>query len=344
MLPVDKAKRFDTVSNILDVASMKERTTHLSSSRACRSQTGRPWPVKEACWQMETGTPAAPLHRTSAKSLLQFRVDESVCDGLARISGELIQRALARIECTGKNRAEDLHQVRVSIKRLRALLRLARPVISEAFCDRENRRLKDMADRLAFFRDTTVSRQTLATLTKRVADDRSEAAFDLVLARFVDHGPDPSRFRVRRERALRHAAASLAESKRSFENMLIPAEDWQALGPGLQKVYGRARNRMLRALTYQTPEAFHEWRKQVKYLYYQLQMLESISPKRLETMVRRLRKLEDRLGEDHDLAVLEKLLCDGREQYGGKRPVKCVLARLVRQSNKLRKETAAIGT
>jgi CHAD domain-containing protein len=236
-----------------------------------------------------------------------------------------------------------LHQVRVIIKRLRALLRLARPVISETFCDRENRRLKDIADRLAFFRDTTVSRQTLANLAKSVADKRRERAFDLVLTRFVDHGPDPSRFRIRRERALKHAADSLAESKRSFENMLVPTEDWQALGPGLEKVYGRARTRMLRALTYQTPESFHEWRKQVKYLYYQLQMLGPISPKRLKAMVGRLRKLEDRLGEDHDLAVLERLLCDGREQYGGKRAVKWVVTGLVRQSTKLRRENAAIG-
>src|SRR2546425_987186 len=188
-------KRSETVSDILGVVAMKQPSTQTLSSLAYRTQTGRSWPVKEALWQTETGTPAAQLHRASAKSLLQFRVDESVRDGMARISGELIQRALARIECAGRNRAEDLHQVRVTIKRLRALLRLARPVISEAFCDRENRRLKATADRLAFFRDTTVSRQTLATLAKRVADDQSEAAFDLVLARFAEHGPDRSRFR-----------------------------------------------------------------------------------------------------------------------------------------------------
>jgi CHAD domain-containing protein len=266
-----------------------------------------------------------------------------VRDELARISSDLIQRALARIECAGRNRAEDLHQVRATIKRLRALLRLARPVMSESFYDRENRRLKTVADRLAFFRDTTVSRQTLAHLAGRVADKRSETTFDRVLAGLVEHSPDPNRFRARREQALRYAASSLAESKHSFENMLIPAEDWQALGPGLQKVYGRARNRMLRALTYETPETFHDWRKQVKYLYYQLQMLESISRRRLEAMVSRLRKLEDKLGEDHDLTVLERLLCEGRDQYGGKRAVKCVVAALARQSRRLRKETTAMG-
>src|SRR6266699_3904847 len=199
MIPIDNGKRLGTVFRILSDAAMKQPSTQISSNRACHIQTGRSWPAKWAFWQTETGTAAAPLHRASAKSVLQFRIDEGVRDGLARISGESIQRALARIECAGKNRAEDLHQVRVTIKRLRALLRLARPVISEAFCDRENRRLKDIADRLAFFRDATVSRQTLATLAESAADKRNEGALDLVLARFVEHGPHPRGFRVRRE-------------------------------------------------------------------------------------------------------------------------------------------------
>src|SRR2546422_5808858 len=98
VLPVDMGKRFETVSNILAVVAMKQTSTQMSLHLASRTRTDRSWPVKGAFWQTDTGTPAAQLHRTSAKSLLQFRVDESVRDGLARTSGELIQRALARIE------------------------------------------------------------------------------------------------------------------------------------------------------------------------------------------------------------------------------------------------------
>lgn len=291
----------------------------------------------------EMQTASTPLTRAAAKSSFRFRVDESVSEGLARISGEMIQRAVARIERAGVHRAEDLHQVRITLKRLRALLRLARPVISKAFYAREKNRLKAMAERLAFFRDSMVSRQALVTLAGSFTGERSQTAFNRVLARFVEQGADRSRFQARREQALRHTAADLLDAKQSFENMLIPAEDWKALGTGLQKVYGRARNQMLSVLSAQTSEAFHDWRKQVKYLYYQLQMLGSISPKRLESMVRKLGTLEDRLGFDHDLAVLERLLCDGRERYGGKWAVKRVVGCLVRKSKKLRKETAALG-
>jgi CHAD domain-containing protein len=312
-------------------------------SHACRGQAGRSRRGKGALWRAEAKTQPATETQTATVAPLQFQAEESVRDGLARISGELIERALARIECPGRNRAEDLHQVRVTLKRLRALLRLARPVISGAFYRRENQRLKDVADRLSFFRDSTVSRQTLADLAATVSDARREEAFSVVWAGLAQRAPAPRLFNERRERALRAAAESLAAARQSFENMLVPAEDWPALGPGLQKVYSRARNGMLRALTYQTSEAFHEWRKQVKYLYYQLQMLGSIWPKRLRTMARQLKKLEDRLGKDHDLAVLEELLRAGCQQPDGRRSVKWVAACLVGQSKKLRREAAAIG-
>src|SRR5256885_3013082 len=76
-LSVDKGKWFETVSDILVDAAMKQPSTQISSKRPYCTPLGRSWPVKWAFWQTETGTTAAPLHQTSAKSLLQFRVDES---------------------------------------------------------------------------------------------------------------------------------------------------------------------------------------------------------------------------------------------------------------------------
>ena len=53
----------------------------------------------------------------------------------------------------------------------------------------------------------------------------------------------------------------------------------------------------------------------MKYFYYQLQMLQPIWPKRLGAMVKQLKKLEDKLGKDHDLAVLGNILAEQPEQF-----------------------------
>jgi len=52
----------------------------------------------------------------------------------------------------------------------------------------------------------------------------------------------------------------------------------------------------------------HEWRKKVKYLYYQFQVLEPVLPEELVIYTPKLDDLADYLGEDHDLAELEDSL------------------------------------
>jgi len=80
---------------------------------------------------------------------LVFCRNESVSAGLRRIVDELIKSAIACIKQPSTDREEDLHQVRLAIKRLRAILRLLRPLVSKTFFKRENARLRSAARRLA---------------------------------------------------------------------------------------------------------------------------------------------------------------------------------------------------
>ena len=52
----------------------------------------------------------------------------------------------------------------------------------------------------------------------------------------------------------------------------------------------------------------HEWRKQVKYLWRQLQTLEPIEPAAVGLLVEKAHQLGDWLGDDHDLAFLRDKL------------------------------------
>jgi CHAD domain-containing protein len=61
-----------------------------------------------------------------------------------------------------------------------------------------------------------------------------------------------------------------------------------------------------------TSEAFHEWRKRVKYHRYHVRMLRDAWPAILDPWREQLHQLSDLLGEDHDLAVLGGTL----ERYG----------------------------
>src|SRR5690349_6256341 len=249
-------------------------------------------------------SPNGRIFHEGGNVLLHLCADESVRDGLVRVSSGIIQNALACIAQPCRTRAEDLHQVRLTFKRLRALLRLVQPVIGKEYFKQENRRLRGIADRLARFRDTTVSHQTLARLAANLPLKRDQKAFVRVLGQLVADGPGAGRFTEEREAAMVAAGDELRDASHSFQDILmIPAGEWEAIEPGLGKTYRRARYQMLRAKRRGTAESFHQWRKQVKYVYYQLQMVQPAWPRRLEPMVRQLKKLEDKLGKDHDFAV-----------------------------------------
>jgi CHAD domain-containing protein len=120
-----------------------------------------------------------------------LHADEPLRAGLLRVADGLIQNAVDRIGHPTSDRGGDVHLVRVTIKRLRALLRLIRPVISETVFAQENTRLKKAGWRLSSARDSDVARQTPATLP--VSSNRDRDAVTSVLAGFGESDESSNR-------------------------------------------------------------------------------------------------------------------------------------------------------
>ena len=108
-----------------------------------------------------------------------------------------------------------------------------------------------------------------------------------------------------RARILRRSAAVLQPIRRRIA--ALPSSDLDAAQPvtGLERAYKNARKAGERAHEERTNDRLHEWRKQTKYLDNQLDMLKSFGPRLFARSRKRAHKLADRLGDDHDLAVLQ---------------------------------------
>jgi hypothetical protein len=125
-----------------------------------------------------------------------------------------------------RNRSEDVHTVRTTIKRLRAILRLIRPGISKTVFEREDSRLRQAARRLSLARDTQVARQTLSALP--VPNKREQEAVAAVLAGLeADAEPQTGI-----DEAMRKVAADLEQTRRSLHQLRLGGE-WNAIEPGL---------------------------------------------------------------------------------------------------------------
>jgi CHAD domain-containing protein len=268
---------------------------------------------------------------------VSIRADEPLGAGLLRVADGLIDsitKAEGQPESAG---GEYVHDVRTTIKRLRALLRLIRPVVGEAFFNRENERLRRAGRRLAVARDAEVARETLKGLPVSGEPEQKAVAAALAgLERKTQRGTDI-------DKALQEVRSDLRQTQRSLQRLQLVDSDWEVVGNGLKNVYRQNRKRMNAALQNGGDEAFHRWRIRVKNLFYELQLLEPVWPKRLDKMTSRLSKLQDKIGLDHDIAVLKGVLRKTPEAFGGPAAVEALMHRLDAESRKLRHRVEPLG-
>lgn len=237
------------------------------------------------------------------------RSDSEVGDGLSRIVLEQIDLADAHIEMTGTNgdRAA-VHETRKCFKRIRAVLSLVSPGLAQRVRRREDRCFRDLGRRFGEIRDAQVQ---IALVRKLAANEPALLPFSAVsaLAALLSErvggtvtAPLPQVGDTRR---------TLGAARARVDDWTRPLVGWRAIGAGLRRVYGEGRRRG--AERPDSDESLHEWRKRVKTLSYQVRVLSPSYPEPLELLAQELHDLAERLGDDHDLAVLTSFVLTERE-------------------------------
>lgn len=219
--------------------------------------------------------------------------DTSIGDGFRRIATEQIVKAVRAAGDTDRDPGLRIHDVRRRCKRLRALLRLVRSGF-RGFAQ-ENARIRDAAAGLSSARDRKVLEDTLNDLN----------AWAHQTERFMLEAITPDADRVASDNAaLAQFRAAMECLRPSVENWAFRGDGFSTLGNGLVKTYRAARLRQRRAERLGTPEAFHRWRKEVKYLWYQLCLLQPSAPAIISSFRQAAEHLSELLGRHHDLTVL----------------------------------------
>lgn len=234
----------------------------------------------------------------------ELKADESAADGLRRIVLEQVDLASWHARRVGVA-DEHVHGVRRVTKRIRAALRMVRDRLGEESYRRDNALLRNVARDLSTVRSMTVRVETLDDLIEGRA---SLAASTAGLHRQLVAGASSTRVAVLADsRLIESLTDRLLQARVSFDSWTLPP----ALDPtaaGLRRTYGRGRRGMARALADRSAERFHEWRKQVKYLRHQSEVLTAVRPETMPTITAGLAELGDALGHDHDLADLERFV------------------------------------
>lgn len=270
----------------------------------------------------------------------RLQLGESVCTGALRVVDALLQDATGFLECPGGNRAEDIHAVRTAIKKARAILRLIRPAIGETTFRWENSELGKTARLLSPMRDAAVGVQTLRHLGRRTRRPRKIRDLSIVQAEFARQHAASVPIQ---KRSMLATLRALKASRQRIQKLRLAVQASPAKDLGLKNVYRASRRRMHEAFASGDDGSFHRWRIRLKNLYYGLQFLTPIWPSRLRPMVARIKKVQQIVGDDHDLAVLKSCLQAAPERFGGRKAVKGVLRQLKRRSKNLREICQPLG-
>ncbi len=270
---------------------------------------------------------------------LSLRKWESAHSGLRRITGRIAEFAEQHIDRPGPSRAEDLHEVRLCIKRMRAMWRLLRPLISERIYQRENVRLRDVARELAKFRDEEIIGVTLQSLANKTSVKKLHATLQELECEFA---PAPGENRDL-ESALRSSGVAIRKSNQALGNLTIKTRGWGVFSQGLNQSYRRAFKSFHRAGQSSTDDQFHVWRKRVKDFIYQLEIILPAWPYRLRPQHRKLKNLAALLGENHDLVILRQRITDHRARGGSRNSYEPVCVLVTREIGKLSNEALSCG-
>lgn len=258
---------------------------------------------------------------------------------LRRIARTQTDRAIVELDLDAPDLA--VHQIRKRSKKLRALLRLVRPVAPELYRT-ENPRIRDLARDLAGPREVAASVGALELVAEAPDDGLPADAVTAVLEGLAGTEGDGADVGV----ALEGARIELTALRSRIETDWTLPEDIHgadAFVPGFRRSYARGRDAFEVALDEPSTEALHEWRKRVKDHWYHCRLLRDLWRPVLGARVAELDDLTDLLGDDHDLAALRTSLHADPDRFGGEVVVATTTALLDRRRATFQRRATALG-
>jgi CHAD domain-containing protein len=264
---------------------------------------------------------------------------ERVGKALRRIIREQLRQAVRAARDSRTPQEHRVHDVRTRLKRSRAALALIRGQ-REGDARRDDRRLRDAARILSRPRDLAVQAHTFRLLGTRLQAElppRVLARFSLA-ERQLRRALHPDEV----ERDLRRAGRVLRRVRRRLGQWPVP-HGRRAISGGVVRTYRKARAALRAVQAEPSPEHFHDWRKQVKAFWYELRMIEDAVPELTTTLMPKLDRLGELLGQVHDLTCARATAKLHPRWFGGAADLQAVLAVLDERRSELEAETLALA-
>jgi CHAD domain-containing protein len=235
--------------------------------------------------------------------------DQSLGRNLHRIFRKQIDGALA--VANGQTDPNDtaVHAMRKHLKKARAVLQLARDEIGRDSFRQQDKRLRNVGRLMTEIRDAEVRWQTVRQIEHCIhrRHDRAFRKIEMML-RF-----ELESFLVGFQGWEKQAVLLLQKARDATKKWQIRKYKGKQLRRALRRSYKRGRKALTAVKVNPSSAKFHELRKQVKLLGYQLRIIQPLNRVVVGTVSNELTELGHLLGRIHDLSFLADRLRGERE-------------------------------
>jgi CHAD domain-containing protein len=238
----------------------------------------------------------------SQKPRLYLRHGEGILEGLKIIATLQLEAAIEGLR--GKNVSpEPVHHARTYIKKTRAILQLAAPVLNSEDRDQMRRLLKEAAQKLSPLRDSEVQVMTLDLLLEE--EGLNPEDYSGIRSGLADIAKQR---RLNGIRQIPRVVSSLKKARKKIPDWHIGSLDSKDLRRRIRRTYRRGRTTLELCQFNHDPDLFHLWRKLLKQLWYSIRITEKFWPDEGVKLTGELELIGELAGKERDLTLLLETL------------------------------------
>jgi CHAD domain-containing protein len=215
---------------------------------------------------------------------------------------------------------KDIHQLRVTVKRLRALWLLVREIVPDAQRDAARERLRTIHRALGPARDVTVITETLERLGTKAADADVSAVFSRCVSGMT-YDLMPTVLAI----PIGLLSECYQNESRAWREVVLPDDSLEAMLDGYTRCYRKGRRLCGEVIGGENGEKLHELRRWAKLTLHQLDLIKNGLGDANRARRWYLDRLGDTLGAHNDCAMLVERLPDFHLKH---RELDCVILQL----------------
>jgi len=236
----------------------------------------------------------------------RLKSGQSVSSEVRRIVLRQLDLAASELVSVGDPESDEaVHDARRRVKKIRAIIRLVRPVLDKPH--RSDPDLRRVSRMLAPVADGKGVIDTLGELLHRYRRQLPRKTAAAIRSDLIAREKQIDR-KAARDGVLQQAKKTLRHERERVKHWKLSADGFRAIAPGLKDSVRRARSGMVAAWLHPTAANHHSWRRHVKNHWFHVRLLEAHCSNRLQPYQHQLEALDGVLGEYHNLVLLHEVL------------------------------------